>query len=285
MGIETLQLPARDGLALAARVYQPEGPVRRAVLIVAAMGVPQRFYEAFAIWLNGQGVAAMTFDWRGTGESAPRRLRGFQASITDWATLDLAAVADAFCARWPNVPRTYLGHSLGGQLFGWVAQPERFERVLTVASGNGYWRLNAAAVRKRAPVLWWLLAPVGIALAGYFPGKRLGTIGDLPAGAMWQWRRWCLHPDYLGSEGPALRARYAQVRVPMTVVVLSDDELVSPEGIRRLYRLYEQAPVQFKDLHPPDIGLKRIGHFGLFKASSTERLWPSVLGWLDGRAG
>lgn len=285
MGIETLQLPARDGLALAARVYQPEGPVRRAVLIVAAMGVPQRFYEAFAIWLNGQGVAAMTFDWRGTGESAPRRLRGFQASITDWATLDLAAVADAFCARWPDVPRTYLGHSLGGQLFGWVAQPERFERVLTVASGNGYWRLNAAAVRKRAPVLWWLLAPVGIALAGYFPGKRLGTIGDLPAGAMWQWRRWCLHPDYLGSEGPALRARYAQVRVPMTVVVLSDDELVSPEGIRRLYRLYEQAPVQFKDLHPPDIGLKRIGHFGLFKASSTERLWPSVLGWLDGRAG
>jgi len=284
MGVETLQLPARDGYGLAARVYQPEGPVHRAVLIVAAMGVPQRFYEAFATWLNGQGVAAMTFDWRGTGESAPRQLRGFRSSITDWATLDLAAVADAFCARWPDVPRTYLGHSLGGQLFGWVEQPERFERVLTVASGNGYWRLNAPAVRNRAPVLWWLLAPVGIALAGYFPGKRLGTIGDLPAGAMWQWRRWCLHPDYLGSEGPALRARYAQVRVPMTVVVLSDDELVSPEGIRRLYRLYEQAPVQFKDLHPKDVGLQRIGHFGLFKASSAERLWPLALSWLDGHA-
>lgn len=284
MGIETLQLPARDAYALAARVYQPEGPVHRAVLIVAAMGVPQRFYEAFATWLNGQGVAAMTFDWRGTGESAPRHLRGFKASITDWATLDLAAVVDAFCARWPDVPRTYLGHSLGGQLFGWVERPERFERVLTVASGNGYWRLNAAAVRHRAPVLWWLLAPIGIALAGYFPGKRLGTIGDLPAGAMWQWRRWCLHPDYIGSEGPALRARYAQVRVPITVVVLNDDELVSPEGIRRLYRLYEQAPVQFKDLHAKEVGLKWIGHFGLFKASSAERLWPLALEWLNGVA-
>src|SRR3989344_5447639 len=117
---------------------------------------------------------------------APRSLRGFKASITDWATQDLPAAADALCARWPDAPRTFLGHSLGGQLFGWLAQPERFERVLTVASGNGYWRMNAPAVRRKAPLLWWVLAPVGIALAGHFPGKRLGAVGDLPAGAMWQ---------------------------------------------------------------------------------------------------
>lgn len=245
------------------------------------MGVPQRFYQPFATWLAEQGVAVMTFDWRGTGESAPRQLRGFQASITDWATRDLPAVAEAFCARWPDVPRTYLGHSLGGQLFGWLDEPHRFERVLTVASGNGYWRLNAPAVRRRAPVLWWVLAPLGIALAGYFPGKRLGAVGDLPAAAMWQWRRWCLHPEYLGAEGAELKARYASVRVPITAVVLEDDELMSPEGIRHLYRLYAQAPVRFEHLHPAREGWPRVGHFGLFKPQSASTLWPRALQWIE----
>lgn len=267
---------------LAARVYMPQAgqALERAVLIVQAMGVPQRFYEAYANWLALQGVAVMTFDFRGMGDSAPKRMRGFKASIADWASLDLNGVVDAFCARWPDVPRVYLGHSLGGQLFGWIDEPTRFEHVLTVASGNGYWRLNAPAVRKQAPLLWWVLAPIGIGIAGYFPGKRIGAVGDLPAGAMWQWRRWCLHPDYLGAEGPAMRARYAAVSVPIRAVILDDDELLSPEGIRRLYRLYESAPVQFEHLHPHEMGMKQIGHFGLFKASSAATLWPRSLQWL-----
>jgi predicted alpha/beta hydrolase len=224
----------------------------------------------------------MSFDWRGMGDSAPSHLRGFKASITDWATKDLAAVVDAFCERWPGVPRTYMGHSLGGQLFGWVHQPERFEHVLTVASGNGYWRYNSPGARWKAPVLWWVLTPVAIGLAGYFPGKKIGALGDMPAAAMWQWRKWCLHPDYLGAEGPALRERYAQVKVPITAVILDDDELLSPMGIRHLYRLYKGSPVRFVHLHPHEQGMKQIGHFGVFKQSAAERLWPLTLAWLRG---
>jgi predicted alpha/beta hydrolase len=280
--MDMLKMPAADGHVLAARVYEPPAGVktRRAVLIASAMGVPQRFYEAYATWLASQGVAVMTFDWRGIGESAPRHLRGFKASISDWAALDLATAVDTCCARWPGVPRSFLGHSLGGQLFGCVDRPERFERVLTVASGNGYWRFNSLGVRLQALLLWWVLTPVAIRLAGYFPGKRLGAVGDLPAGAMWQWRRWCLHPDYLGAEGDAMRARYAGVTVPITAVILDDDELLSPKGIRRLYRLYAKAPVRFVHLHPREQGMKRIGHFGVFKANAAERLWPSTLDWL-----
>ena len=281
LNIETLTVPTADGLALAARAYEPAGLPRRVVLIVPAMGVPQRFYEPFASWLAGRGVAVMSFDFRGLGDSAPRSLRGFKADITDWATKDLPAVVEALCARWPAVPRSYLGHSLGGQIFGLLDGQERFERVLTVASGNGYWRLNSPGVKRRAPLLWWLLTPVGIALAGHFPGKRLSVIGDLPAAAMWQWRRWCLHPDYLGVEGEAVRQRYARVTTPIRAVVLEDDELLSPEGIRRLYRLYERAPVQFEHLTPQTFGQKFIGHFGLFKPWAQARLWPQVLQWLE----
>ena len=281
-GPQSLTITTADGLTLAARAYEPQAaPPRRVVLVVPAMGVGQRFYEPFATWLASQGVAVLTFDFRGMGDSAPPRMRGFKASITDWATLDLPAVVKVLAGRWPDVPKTYLGHSLGGQIFGMLDGQAHFERMVTVASGNGHVSLNAPQVRRTAPLLWWVLAPLGIALAGYFPGKRLGAIGDLPAGVMWQWRRWCLHPDYLGVEGPAMRQRYAQVRTPIRAVILEDDELLSPEGIRRLYRLYSQAPVRFESLTPQAVGLPRIGHFGLFQSKAQSALWPQALRWLD----
>lgn len=282
MSFEALHLSSQDGYVLAARAYTPATPPTRAVLIVSAMGVSQRFYEPFANWLTEQGLAVLTFDLRGIGDSAPKRLRGFDASITDWATKDLATVTDYFHGRWSDVPRTYLGHSLGGQLFGWLDHPERFDKVVTVASGNGYWRYNSPAVRNKAPLLWWLLAPVSVGVAGYFPGKRLGAIGDLPAKAMWQWRRWCLHPDYLGAEGHALRTHYSRVKNDILAVLAEDDELLSPLGIRRLYHLYANASVRFESIHPQEVGLARVGHFGLFKNTSAQALWPRALAWLGG---
>lgn len=252
----------------------------RAVLITCAMGVPQRFYEAFATWLAAQGVAVMTFDWRGTGASAPASLRGFEASIADWASKDLPAVVVEFKRQWPQLPATYLGHSLGGQVFGWAGIHVHFERAVMVASGNGYWPLNAPGVRWRSPVLWWVMAPLAVALVGYFPGKRLGVVGDVPAAAMMQWRRWCLHPDYLAQEGEHVKQRYAQVNTPITSVVLDDDELITPAGIKDLYRLYASAQVQYEHPQPQAHGLRRIGHFGLFQEKAAHSLWPQTLRWL-----
>ncbi len=283
MSMQPITVNARDGYALSARVYEPSQAPTRVVFVASAMGVQQRFYEAFATWLTQQGMAVMTFDARGIGASAPTSLRGFKASAKDWATLDMPAAVDAFFQRWPGVPATYLAHSMGGQLFGWLDNTERFERALTVAAGTGYWRLNAPKVRWQAPFLWWVLAPISIAVAGYFPGKRLGVIDDVPADAMMQWRRWCLNPDYLSIEGPAVLARYAQVRTPVTAVVMDDDELISPAAVYDLFRLYPNVPVRFETPQAKHFGMKRIGHFGFFKPSSTgtNALWPASLQWLS----
>jgi predicted alpha/beta hydrolase len=278
---DTLSLHTQDGRTLVARAYQPVGAVRRAVLLSPAMGVPQAFYRPFATWLAEQGVAVLTFDYRGMGESAPRSLRGYAASITDWATLDQPAALAELLRRWPDVPRTYLGHSLGGQIFGWLDGHEHFDRMVTVASGSGYWRYNAPQLRFSVHVLWWFIAPVALALFGHFPGERLGVLGTLPRDVMWQWRRWCLHPDYVGAEGADLRARYAEVRTPITAAVIEDDELISPEGVHRLYRLYPNAKTRFEPLKPQAHGLKRLGHFGLFKPQAATALWPLALQWID----
>lgn len=278
--VEALHLAAADGAHLHGRCYWPTGEVQRAVLVAPAMGVMQRFYEPFCEWLASRGVAAFTLDFRGTGASAPPRMRGYQATLGDWAGQDLPALIAAMRLRCADLPFTWLGHSLGGQLFGMVPGADRFEHLLTYASGNGYWRYNSGALRWYVHVLWHVVAPLSIAAAGYFPGRRLGQIGDLPAGVMWQWRRWCTHPDYLATEGPEVVKRYAEVRVPIRAVLAQDDELLSPEGIRRLYPLYAHAPVHFETLVPAAHGLRRIGHFGLFLKSNGAALWPLVLRWI-----
>ncbi|MBY0469035.1 MAG: efflux RND transporter permease subunit, partial [Burkholderiaceae bacterium] len=38
--------------------------------------------------------------------------------LTTWATQDQPAVVRELVRRWPGVPYSYLGHSLGGQIFG-----------------------------------------------------------------------------------------------------------------------------------------------------------------------
>ena len=52
--------------------------------------------------------------------------------------------------------------------------------------------------------LWFVAAPVAMTLYGYFPGKRLRMVGDIPGPAMQQWCRWCRHPEFAWGAEPAL---------------------------------------------------------------------------------
>jgi predicted alpha/beta hydrolase len=116
---------------------------------------------------------------------------------------------------------------------------------------------------------------------GYFPGKRLRKVGNLPAGVMQQWRKWCLSPEYVVSaEGEDVRAAYASVRTPILALSFTDDELMTARSIRSLHGLYASAPVEFRTIAPREIGVKRIGHFGFFRPQFEQTLWPLVVAGL-----
>jgi len=132
---------------------------------------------------DGQRIAARFFDYRGTGLSRPRALRGFEADIFDWARLDCAAMIEALRER----PLYWIGHSLGGQILGLVPNKNSVKKAVTVATGSGYWRENTAGIRPKAWWLWFVVTPLALPLWGYFPGKALRKVGDLPKGVMAQW--------------------------------------------------------------------------------------------------
>jgi predicted alpha/beta hydrolase len=102
-----------------------------------------------------------------------------------------------------------LGHSLGAQLPGFLQRPEQVDGLVSIAAGSGYWRENAPKLRRSILYFWFVLVPLVTRLWGYFPGRKLKKVGDLPRGVILQWRRWCLNPRYsVGAEGE-LAARRA----------------------------------------------------------------------------
>ncbi|MEO4048967.1 alpha/beta fold hydrolase [Pseudomonas sp. CAU 1711] len=267
-----------NGHSLSSHWYRPPGDARGAVLIVPAMGVEQRFYEAFARWLAEHGYLAVTFDYVGMGLSRNGSLRALDVDVIGWGRHDCSVMLDAVVEAAGELPVYWIGHSLGGQILPFVQGSERIRRAFTIATGSGYWRENTRSLRHKAWLLWYCVAPLVTPLAGYFPGRRLGMVGDLPRGVIRQWRRWCLNPEYsVGAEGAEVRAAYSAVRTPITSISFTDDEMMSRRNTESLHGFYRSAPQTAKRIAPQDIGAKRIGHFGFFRNQFADSLWTGYL--------
>jgi len=278
-------IEAADSVHIGLRRYHRASQPRAALIIAPAMGVNQSFYASFARWLADEGYVAYTFDYRGTGASRPAgSLRGFRADVLDWAKLDCAALIEHASAEQPGLPIYWIGHSVGAQIVGLIPNHTRLSGMLSVAAGSGYHRHNAAPLRYYAPLLWHTIAPLALRIAGYFPGKRLRLVGDLPYGVMEQWRKWCLAPDYLGSESDEVREQLARVQLPITAWSMRDDEMMTWSGTRALFGLYKSAPLELTRLDPAQHGVPSIGHFGFFRSAAREALWPLATAWLERNA-
>ena len=275
MNKQTLQVNGAVSLAL--RVYEPAGAARASVVIGGAMGVRQSFYEAFARWMAQQGFRVPTFDYRGHGDSLHGAMRDVKADLFDWAQ-DYEAVISAAKAALPMQPLYLLGHSLGAQLPGLLRKPGQVDGLLSVAAGSGYWRDNAPKLRRVVPYFWWVLVPLATRLCGYFPGRALKKVGDLPAGVILQWRRWCLHPAYsVGAEGPDVAQSYGAVRFPVLALSMADDELMTLRGTHNLVNLYANTERRVESISPAELKVRRIGHFGFFRDQFRQSLWPRAV--------
>ncbi len=279
-------LAAADGTPLAVRFFAPDDgtPRRGAVLIGGAMGVRQDYYRPFAQWLAQQGFVVASFDYRGMGESRPAgaSLREVDVDLFDWAA-DTDTVIEALAERAGDLPLVLIGHSLGAQLPGLLRHRDRLAGLLSVAAGSGYWRDNAPQLRRYVLYFWHVLVPLGTALFGYFPGKRIGKVGDLPRGVVLQWRRWCMHPRYhVGAEGDAVRERFEAARFPVVALSITDDELMTERGTRVLVDCYANAPRRIERIAPHEVQARRIGHFGFFREQFQATLWQRCAQLLHG---
>ncbi|HYD96032.1 MAG TPA: alpha/beta fold hydrolase [Noviherbaspirillum sp.] len=284
--MESTTILASDGFTLAATRFVPAAAPKAVVVLPCAMGIRQDFYFPFAQFLAQQGFAVLTFDYRGAGASVPekhrRSLRGLQADLFIWAERDYNAALRVAKEWQRNLPLLVVGHSLGGQLPGLLPDRDLIDGILTVAAGSGYWRHNVPKLKRYVWFMWYVAVPLCTPLFGYFPGKRLRMVGDLPRGVVYQWSRWCRHPDYVvDGKGRLIRDGFDRIRVPVLSLSFTDDELLSRKSIDRLHGIYRNAPVERRHIAPADVQARRIGHFGFFRPEFRTTLWRQAQEWLE----
>ncbi|HEX3061955.1 MAG TPA: alpha/beta fold hydrolase [Usitatibacter sp.] len=270
---------AADGYELAVTRFPAQGAPWATMCISAAMGVKRDFYAPIAQFFAENGIHVLTFDYRGMGGSRRGDLAKLDADVGTWIEKDLAAMLVE--ARNPDayLPLLYVGHSLGGQVIGVTPGSEAVRAAVTANAGSGYYRLNDR-MKWRVRLLWFFMFPVFTPLFGYFPGKRLRMVGDLPRGVAYQWRRWCLDRGYLLAEGEAWRAKMARFNAPILRYSFADDAMISERATDELHALYRGARVDRRHLAPSQLGEAPVGHFGFFHPRSRDRLWREALEWL-----
>jgi predicted alpha/beta hydrolase len=275
-----VELTARDGYKLGATLFRPAAGNGRAVLIMAATGVPQEYYAKFAAFLAEGGFIVLTFDYRGIGRSLHSSIHSVKAGMRDWALLDCAAAFEFLEQEFSKHKFLAIGHSFGGQAFGLLPRPERLAAALTVGSQSGYWKHWPALGRA-----WmWPATHIGLPLVprllGYFPGSRLGFGEDLPKEVTIEWARWCRHPRYLvGALG--VEREYARFAAPIRLYAISDDAFAPRRAVEALAALYPFSKPEIHEVEPKDVGADRIGHFGFFRERFRDSLWREARDWLE----
>ena len=137
----------------------------------AAAGIPAAHYRRFAGYLAEGGVPVLTYDYRGIGKSKPLRLRGFAASVEDWAEFDCGGAIAWVRCRYPRAKLVGIAHSIGALLLGGAPNANELSHFVLVSSHTGYFgdylpRYTAANGRPLAwrhasanPPIWVLSCP------------------------------------------------------------------------------------------------------------------------------
>jgi predicted alpha/beta hydrolase len=108
----------------------------------------------------------------------------------------------------------------------------------------------------------------------------IGFSEDLPAGVAREWGSWGRHRDYL-LRVPGRSSAYSALELPLFALSFSDDAYAPEASVTDMLSRFSNAPREHLHLEPEDVGVSEIGHFGFFRDSFRETLWPVVTDWLQ----
>jgi len=279
MGMVKLEtIRTKDGKNIEARVYVPTEDSNRVIVISPSAHATQTFYYDIACFFRNQKFAVVTFDFRGTGDSAPTSLKGFKANLENWAQQDIDAVLRYVKNQFPKQELIFLGHGIGGEIIGLAPASQFINRIVLVSCALSCTRLRRwreklwiGVMKTFAKAISWLF--------GYFPGKELGILSDLPKGVMNEWIHWCDNANGLFDDFPD--HNYRKLQVPLLAFSFSDDWRSQQNGVKALLQHFSSACVSWYHIHPKQIGKRKVNHSGFFKMTSEKTLWQPVLNWIN----
>jgi predicted alpha/beta hydrolase len=266
-----------------------QNPARVAVLHPGA-GIPAVSYRRFAMFLAQSGIPVLLYDYRGIGLSRPRTLRGFSATVEDWAEYDCTGGIAWLQRRFPGAAIVGIAHSIGALLIGGARNASAQTQLALIGGHTAYYGDYREGYRLPMTFFWHGFMPAMTRALGYFPASRLRLGEDIPGGVALQWagrRSPELRPAGSGSEHQRIHQlldRCAELQRPALVISISDDAFTGAAGTKRLLSYYPRLfPLQHVVFTPAEAGAKRLGHFGFFRRTGGA-LWPRFLELLESRA-
>ncbi|QLF69007.1 alpha/beta fold hydrolase [Peteryoungia desertarenae] len=277
-----VELRCRDGVRLRGHWWPSQVTAQATVVINSATGVAARYYNYYARFLTENGFNALTYDYRGIGLSRPTDLKGITYTWREWGEQDFDAALDHALKADGTGRVLVVGHSIGGFLPGYAGSVDRLDGLLSVGGQYGYWGDYMRRYRPSLFVKWHLAMPLVTQALGYFPGKRLGWLEDLPKHVALEWalQRGRVEQGLEPAASERLRENFRRMRAPVLSVTMSDDPIATPAAIRRATAYYSGATTTRILLSPEDLGHRKVGHFGLFHARHRTDFWEKSLEWL-----
>jgi predicted alpha/beta hydrolase len=273
------EIITEDFFNIHATCYQPVYAHNEVILIGSAIGVHQEYYRSFARFLAGRGYTVYTFDYRGIGKSMPGLLKESQVTMQEWGKFDLDAVIKYIRSNYPQATLTYIGHSISGQILSLTQESSYFSKVVIIASQHMNWRLWPLHLRFAYAFLVYVFMPVLSHMMGYYPGKVLNVFWDLPKGVALEWAKWCRNRK--GMFGFHSDRPLNNIKAPLLAIGFSDDLIAPLQPMHALLQKYTQAAVTHWQYSPHEVGVKKLGHFGFFRAKFKNLLWEPVLEWIQ----
>ena len=249
------------------------------LIINSATGVSRKLYLNYALYMAEKGFVVFLYDYRGIGGSRPASLKGFEATFYCWGAKDLTAVLRYAMKKYRNCKLHVLGHSIGGTIVGMSNYCDSIFAMIHLGAQTAYhkdWKKD----RFKLYFLWHVFFPFMTSIFGYFPGRILGLLEDLPKGVVQQWNLRRKHPemvDQLKQEGR--QVFYSKFSGRLLTLQISDDPIGTAVAVRRVHTLFINAKKNVKRINPGDIGHHKIGHFGFFSRKFKDTLWKDTADW------
>ena len=270
---------------LEGHLFLPAVAPHAVLTIDPATATPERFYFSFAEAAAARGFAVITYGYRGVGDRTAARAHR-HIRMRDWIAEDVTAAGAWAEERFPDLPHTALGHSVGGHALLLGHGGQRVSGIATVATAMVSAReIAPRSERFRVEFGLGVFGRVVTRVLGYMPGSRVGLGEDMPAAALYEWTNWLRRPHFFFDD-PSFdaEARFSRLRTPVLALGTSDDPWATEAFIDALTDRLRLAPVTRRTIAPAELDTETIGHLGLMRRSVAEAFWPEILDWLEERA-
>lgn len=253
--------------------FIPMGNPRGVIVFTAGVGMQQTFFYNFISFLRNGGYIVYTLDYRSIGASKYYPIKKYDLKLVDWKD-DINLLINHVVTNHPSDKITYVCHSYGGQIFGYVNK-EQIGKVIAIASQNGYWRYYSKP--RKHFFFWYLLIPLLTKIFGYLPAKRFNMGEDLPKGVIYQWKKWCTSTNFLFDDASLENLDvYHEFKGKIHAVSFDDDKYGGHEAVESMMSNYDNSDLDLIKIDAEEYGM-RIGHTGFFRLKPDNKIWKMII--------